>query len=140
MRIVIDTNILVSALRSPRGASYALVSALPSPRFTTVVSVPLYCEYQDVLSRPGMVPAHITPEDKLALCRYIASVSWRKDIHFLWRPLLPDPKDDMVLEVAVALQSRYVVTHNRKDFGPAASFGIEAIAPGAFLRKIAHVS
>jgi predicted nucleic acid-binding protein len=129
----------VSALRSQLGASYALIAALPCSKFTTVVSVPLYCEYQDVLSRPGMVPSQITAADKLALCRYIASVSLRKDIHFLWRPMLPDPKDDMVLEVAVASQTRYIVTHNLKDFGPATNYGIEAIAPGPFIRKIGGV-
>lgn len=139
MRVVFDTNILVSALRSPRGASHALLSALPSPKFTTAISVPLYCEYQDVLGRPGMVPSHITAADKLALCRFIARVSLRKDIHFLWRPLLVDPKDDMVLEVAVASQSRYIVTHNCGDFGPATDFGVEAVAPGEFIRKIGGV-
>jgi putative PIN family toxin of toxin-antitoxin system len=136
MRAVIDTSVLVSALRSSNGASAAVVNALPSPKFKTVVSIPLYCEYLDVLNRPGMVPSHFTPPDILAVCRYVASVSIRQQVYFLWGPLLPDPKDDMVLEVAVAAQASYIVTHNVRDFGPALSFGIRAIRPGDFISMI----
>ncbi len=55
---------------------------------------------------------------------------------FRLEPLLPDPKDDMVLELAVASRSRYIVTYNQRDFGPADRFGIEVLAPESFLRRI----
>jgi putative PIN family toxin of toxin-antitoxin system len=136
LRVVLDTNVLVAALRSPRGASAALISATPSSIWTPVLSVPLYIQYQDVLLRPGMIPEALTPEDVLAFCRYVASISHLQEIYFLWRPHLRDEGDDMVFEVAVAAQVHYIITHNIRDFGGAEEFGILAIRPADFLRMI----
>lgn len=134
MRFVLDTNVLVAALRSPQGASYALVSALPVSGWELVLSVPVYLEYQDVLLRPGLVPSEFSPADIMALCRYLASIAHSQDIHFLWPAFLPDPKDDMLLELAVAAGASHIVTHNIRHFHSAASFGVHALAPAAFLR------
>ena len=101
-RFVLDTNVLVAALRSPRGASYALLSALPLTGWEMALSVPLYLEYQAVLLRPGLVPPGFSASDILATCRYLASIAHVQDIHFRWPSFLPGPKDDMVLELAVA--------------------------------------
>lgn len=136
MRFVLDTNVLVAALRSRQGASAALVSALPLKRWQPALSVPLYLEYQDVLLRPGLIPSSFTSADILALCRYLASVAHAQDVHFLWRSFLPDPKDDLVLELAVAASARYIVTHNVRDFQGADRFGIRALAPREFLRLV----
>ena len=134
--MVLDTNVLVAALRSPHGASSALIAAIPSPAWTPVLSVPLYIEYQDVLLRPGMVPSTLTPEDILAFCRYLASVSELQEIYFLWRPHLRDAGDDMVFELAAAAQVRYIVTHNVRDFDGVAEFGITAVTPADFLTLV----
>ncbi|MCI5159221.1 MAG: putative toxin-antitoxin system toxin component, PIN family [Candidatus Electrothrix sp. AUS1_2] len=136
MRIVIDTNVLVSALKSNKGASYALISQLPSAQFQPVLSVPLYSEYQDVLTRPEHLPATISREDVIGFLRYICKISHRQKIFFLWRPWLKDPKDDMVLELAAASQSRYIITYNLRDFKGVERFGIEALPPASFLEKI----
>ena len=98
--------------------------------------MPLYVQYQDVLLRPGMVASTLTPNDILAFCRYLASISHLQEIHFLWRPHLRDPGDDMVFELAVAAQARYIVTHNVQDFRGAAEFGITPIRPADFLALI----
>ena len=136
MRFVLDTNVLVAALRSRRGASAALVAALPLRDWQPALSVPLYLEYQDVLLRPGMVPAAFTAADILTLCRYLASVAHAQDVYFLWRSFLPDPKDDLVLELAVAAGATHLVTHNLRHFQGAERFGIRVLAPRDFLRLV----
>lgn len=136
MRVVLDTNVLVAALRSKLGASYALVSSLPSPQFEIALSVPLYLEYQDVLTRPEHRPAGISGEQILGFLRYLASLSVHQDIFFLWRPWLKDPKDEMVLELAVAARCQYIVTYNVKDFRNIESFGVAVITPPSFLQML----
>lgn len=139
MRIVLDTNVLVAAARSSRGAAYAVVSQLPSPKFEIALSVPLYVEYQDVLTRPEMMKAQYTFDDAIGFTRYLSSIAHKQNIYFLWRPWLKDPKDDMVLEAAIASQSRYIVTHNLKDFvdkDVEETFGIYPVSPQQFLSTI----
>ncbi|MDM8522349.1 putative toxin-antitoxin system toxin component, PIN family [Desulfococcaceae bacterium HSG8] len=116
MGVVPDTNIFVSALRSDRGASYAVIPQLPSDQFRIALSIPLYVEYQDVLTRPEHMSGESTAEEVPAFLRYICGIAHRQRIFFLWRPWLSDPKDDMVPETAVASQSRYIVTYNLTDF------------------------
>ena len=136
MRFVLDTNVLVAALRSPQGASYALITALPLTGWELALSVPIYLEYQDVLLRPGLVPPVFSGSDIMALCRFLASIARAQDIHFLWPSFLPDPKDDMLLELAVAASASHIVTHNTRHFHSAESFGVRALAPAAFLRLV----
>ena len=134
--IVIDTNVIVSALRSDMGASYSLISKLPSKKFQTALSVPLYIEYQDVLTRKSHLTGASTQEEILSFLRYFCKISSHQKIFYLWRPWLKDPKDDMVLELAVASKSQSIVTYNLKDFSNIQQFGIEAITPKNFLQKI----
>ena len=137
--VVIDTNILVSALKSDMGASYVLISKLPSKKFKFALSVPLYMEYQSVLTREENMTGTSSREDILAFLRYLCKISVRQKIFYLWRPWLKDPKDDMVLELAVASKSQYIITYNLKDFSNIRKFGIEAITPKNFLEKIMEV-
>lgn len=136
MRVVVDTNVLVAALRSNLGASFAFVSQLPSSKFQTVVTVPLYTEYQDVLTRPENMTGASSREAILGFLRYFAQISHRQEVFFLWRPWLKDPKDDMVLEAAVASQSHFIITFNQKDFSNINRFGIQITTPKEFLRII----
>jgi len=99
------------------------------------VSVPLVIEYEDVLSRQAS-SLHLNAQDVGDLLNYICSVARQQSIFFLWRPLLTDPKDDMVAEVAVAAQCNAVVTFNTKDFGSINRFGIAVLTPGQFLSKL----
>jgi putative PIN family toxin of toxin-antitoxin system len=139
MRVILDTNVLVSALRSDMGASYAIVSQLPSERFQMALTVPLYLQYQDVLTRPEHMTGTSTRDEILNFLRYLCSIAHQQRVFFLWRPWLKDPKDDMVLEAAVASQSRYVITHNLRDFsgsGIDERFGIMPMRPREFLHRL----
>ena len=77
-----------------------------------------------------------TAEDATRFLRYLASQAHLQEIDFLWRPLLPDPDDDLVVELAVAAQCQYIITHNVKDFRGSEQFGVQALTPAAFLRLI----
>jgi putative PIN family toxin of toxin-antitoxin system len=139
MRVILDTNVLVAALRSDMGASYAIVSQLPSERFQIALTVPLYLQYQDVLTRPEHMTGASTPDDIRNFLRYLCSIAHQQRVFFLWRPWLKDPMDDMVLEAAVASQSRYIITHNLRDFtrsGIEEYFGIVPIRPREFLHRL----
>ena len=136
MRVAFDTSVLVAAVRSRRGASFALISAIPSPDFEICLSVGLYAEWQDVLTRPEHLPPGQTVEDVLGFLRYLAGHAWLQDIYFLWRPFLPDPDDDMILELAFAANCPYIVTHNIRDFRGCEKLGIKAMTPRDFLKII----
>jgi len=133
---VLDTSVLVAAARSRQGASFALLSMLPSDRFQIALSVALYTEWQAVLCRPEHLPPERGPEDALAFLRYLASIAHLQNIHYLWRPFLRDPDDDMVLECAVASGSRHLVTHNVRDFRRVTELGVEALTPADFLARL----
>lgn len=136
MRVAFDSSVLVAAARSRDGASFALVIGIPSERFQICLSVGLYAEWQDALTRPEHLPPGQTAEDALAFLRYLASTAWLQDIFFLWRPFLRDPDDDMIVELAFAAKCRYIVTHNIRDFRGCEQLGIEAVTPAEFLRII----
>lgn len=134
MRYIIDTNVLVAALRSRSGASFALISALPLSRRKLVLSVPLYIEYQDVLNRPE-IRERFDETEILGFLRYIASLAEPYEIFYLWRPILKDPKDDMVLELAVRAGASRIVTHNLTDFEGVEEFGVHAVSPIEFITE-----
>lgn len=136
-RVVLDTNILIAASRSRTGASFALLRALRSRQFTALVSVPLMLEYEDVLKRPEQLEASwrdaaMTDAFLDAFCLLVEPVH----LHYLWRPQLRDPADEMVLETALNGPAEYLVTLNLNDFAAAKHFRFPVVAPGAFLRQL----
>jgi putative PIN family toxin of toxin-antitoxin system len=133
LRIVLDTSVLVAAVRSRQGASFQLVASLPNEVFQPALSVALYTEWQAVLTRPEHLPPGTSSEDALGFLRYLASIAHLQNVHFLWRPFLRDPDDDMVLECAVASRSPFIVTHNVRDFRRTESLGVRALTPRDFL-------
>src|SRR5206468_7307333 len=109
VKVVFDTSVLVAAARSRRGASFALVSSIPTPAFAICLSIGLYTEWQAALTREENLPAGRTAEDALRFLRYLARQAHLQEVHFLWLPFLPDVDDDMVLEVAFAAGCRYII-------------------------------
>jgi putative PIN family toxin of toxin-antitoxin system len=134
-RVVLDTNVLVAGLRSRRGASFQLLSEVGRGRFEIALSVPLVLEYEDALLRHAVVTG-LSRADVDAVLDYLCSVAHLQRIFFLWRPLLPDPKDDLVLELAVAAGCKTVVTFNLRDFRGAEGLAVHAQRPAEFLRAI----
>ena len=134
-RIVIDTNVLVSALRSRNGWSFEVLNRIGTGRFQHVVTVPLRMEYEDVLQRDSMVPhSKALVNDML---NYVCTSPIRQKVHFLWRPKLTDVRDDMVLEAAFNGQCDAIVTWNIRDFSAAAAaIGIDVLGPDLFMQRL----
>lgn len=138
-RVVLDTNVLVAGLRSRQGASFRLLGEVGRGKFEIALSVPLVLEYEDAMLRHAPVTG-LARRDVDVILDYFCSVAYLQTIFFLWRPLLPDPKDDLVLELAVAAGCRTVVTYNVRDFRGAESLGVSAQRPGPFLKAIGVLS
>lgn len=135
--VVIDTNVVLSALKSLNGASNRLMRLVGTDKFTPCISIGVILEYEDVLSRKLHNLNKTQVKDFLD---YICSASEHTKIHFLWRPTLQDPSDDMLLELAVAAQAPYLITYNMSDFKGANKFNINIIKPGDFLNLIGELS
>ncbi len=129
-RIVLDTNILVSALRSRNGPSFALVQAVRDGHVTICCSPALFLEYEDVLMRPKQLDAFgLSATDIETVLADLASYAWPVKTHYQWRPQLRDPSDEMVLEAAVNAPGAVIVTYNLRDFLPAENFGVKVFNP-----------
>lgn len=133
--VVLDTSVLVAGLRSAQGASYQILRRLGTGDFGVSVSVPLVLEYEAVAKRQAR-ELGLTFADIDHVIDYVCSVADHRAIFYLWRPFLPDPTDDLVLELAVEAGAEYIVTHNLRDFTGVEQFGISAVSPGEFLRLL----
>lgn len=134
IKTVIDTNVIVAALRSRNGASHRLLGLLSDEVYTPCISIPLFIEYESVLKRPGLID-HLSHNEIDDVLNYLLSKSSLRKIYYLWRPFLKDPKDDLILEVAVESDSDYILTFNTKDFRGVDKFDIEVLTPLEFLKK-----
>ena len=138
MDIVLDTDVLIAGLRSPTGASAELLRLARRGRFVMLLSVPLFieCEAKCAEAEP-LAAAGLVPQDALAFLDALALIVRPVAIHYLWRPQLRDPADEMVLETAVNGGADLLVTFNQRDFGKApARFGIEMLLPSEALRRL----
>lgn len=139
MRVVLDTNVLVAALRSKSGPSREWVKAALKRDVEVLVSVPLFLEYEEVLKRPEHLLATGLLETALVdeFLAGFASVVTPVEVSYLWRPQLADPADEMVLEAAVNGRADWIVTYNVRDFAVAARrFKISIGGPGAVLPRL----
>ena len=138
MRVVLDTDVVVAALRSDQGASRQLLLAALDRRFVMLVSVPLMIEYEAVLTRQEhLAAAGITADDANTVLDGLAAVIEPVRLSFLWRPRLKEAADEMVLETAVNGTADRLVTFNLKHLGKAAlEFGIRAVKPDEALQKM----
>ncbi len=139
MRIVVDTNVWVAAVRSRRGASFALLSMVDQSCFTFGVSVPLYLQYRAKFADHAVMAASgLSEERRNAVLAALAHFAAPVPIYFQLRPNLRDENDNMVFECAANFGARIIVTHNIRDFrgGELRAYGIEPVEPGAFLRML----
>lgn len=138
IQIVLDTNVLVSAFRSRAGSAYKLVSLIGKTDFELNLSVALAFEYESVLKRSEQ-KLFLSYEEIDKLVAFFCSVSNLHDIHYLWRPTLPDPNDDFLLELALESQAEYIVTFNTRDFLIAGGRFLKVVTPVEFLRKLEYL-
>lgn len=138
LRVVLDTSIIVAALRSRDGASNALLREVAATQLRPLVTTALFLEYEAVLKRPEHRLVHgFTLSDVDAFLAALASASEGVEVNFLWRPQLSDPNDEMVLEAAINGQATALVTHNVKDFkGVSVRFGLRVLTPGDLLKEL----
>jgi putative PIN family toxin of toxin-antitoxin system len=131
VRIVFDTNVLVAAFRSRRGASRRWLESVLREEHVALVSVPLILEYETVLTRPEQLEASgLDVEQVGRFLDGLCSVAEPVEIMNLWRPLLRDPDDEMVLETAAFGRADLLLTFNVRDFAGAEQFGVKASRPG----------
>jgi putative PIN family toxin of toxin-antitoxin system len=137
-RVVLDSNIVVTALRSASGASNAVLREVARGRLTPLVTPALFLEYEAVLKRPEQRLAHgLGIEEIDQFLAALASACDPVDVSFRWRPQLSDPQDEMVLEAAVNGSADALVTHNVRDFvNGAARFGLRLMRPGELLKEL----
>jgi putative PIN family toxin of toxin-antitoxin system len=138
MRFVLDTDVVVSALRSPTGASAALLLAALQRHFVLVVNVPLVVEYEATCSQAEhRIAAGLNEEEVGQFLDALAALGDPVETHFLWRPRLRDPADEMVLEAAVNGRADAIVTFNLRDYGTIPNdFGIEVLKPSEALKRL----
>jgi len=134
-QIVLDTNVLFSALNSRLGSSFVILNRVSAGRIGFHLSVPLLLQYEDVLKRSaGKLGMDLGDMD--TVIDRLCTVATYHEIYYLWRPFLTDRKDDLVLELAVAARCSHIVTHNVRDFHGAESFGIKVLSPVEFRRTL----
>src|SRR5438477_8061337 len=125
MNVVLDTNVVVSALRSRRGASFAILRRLGTG-WRPLISVPLILEYEAVGKREAErleIPEATVDTIVHAFCYF----GRETDVYFRLRPFLTDPGDEFILELAVAGRADAIVTHNMRHFAGADRFGIAVL-------------
>ncbi|PZO51475.1 MAG: hypothetical protein DCF16_11265 [Alphaproteobacteria bacterium] len=137
LRIVLDTDVLVRALKSPESASAALLRVARAGRVTLLASLANALEYEDVLGRPTIVAGTpFTPEEGATFARAVAALCEPVIIHRSWRPRLHDPSDEHILEAALNGRADAIVSFNQRDFAPAAELGLRLVRPRDILVEL----
>ena len=137
IRIVLDTDVVVAALRSPAGGSNAVLREVALGHVRPLATPALFLEYEAVLKRPEHRLAHGLRLDEIDdFLATLAEAIEGVEISYSWRPQLSDAEDEMVLETAINGRADALVTHNVRDFAKgAARFGIRVRRPGEFLKE-----
>ena len=136
--IVLDTNVIIAAQRSRRGASAKLMTLIGTGRFNIHLSVPLVLEYEEVLQRQRNTLG-LFQHDVVDLVDALCALSYHHDIYFIWRPQLRDPKDELILELAVTARCNFIVTYNKRDFVGTEEFGVKIVTPKELLEELGEL-
>jgi len=137
-RVVLDTSVLVAGLRTRSGAGNAVLRLVAARKLLLLATPPLFLEYEEVLKRPEQRLAHgLTLAAIEELLAELAALVEPVEVHFLWRPQVRDPKDEMVLEAAINGRADVLVTYNVADFAAAGErFGMEILRPAELLKRV----
>jgi len=135
LRIILDTNVLYAGLYSSKGASFKVLRAIDDGKLRSVLSTALLFEYEDILKRNQEI-LNLSNQEIEKILDNLCLLSDHQKIYFLWRPRLPDSKDDHLLELAVASGVSLVVTHNVSDFKGSDKFGVRPITPKELLEDM----
>ena len=135
VKIVIDTSVILSGLSSKNGNSYKLLKIIPTNKVKIALSVPLLFEYESILTK-NIKNLNLSRTDVDDFLDYLCAIAEHTSIYYLWRPILKDPYDDHILELAVSASAKYIVTFNLKDFTEAHKFGILPLNPDTLLLKL----
>ena len=137
-RVVLDTSVVVTALRSNAGAAYQLLRLVQFRRLTALVTPPLFLEYEDVLKRSDQRQVSgLSLADVDEFLQGLAGLAEPIEVHLRWRPQLRDPGDELVFEAAINGRADGLVTYNIRDFSDAAPrFGIRLIRPADLLQEM----
>lgn len=133
--IVIDTNVILSALKSRNGRSNQLLRIIDTGKFDFAISVPLILKYESILKK-HLDRSYYLEKDIDDFIDYLCYIGKKIKLFYLWRPYLKDPHDDHILEVAIHSNSKVIVTYNKKDFKEAEHLGICSLTPAEFINKI----
>lgn len=137
-KVVLDTSVVVAALRTRAGAGNAVLRLVAKRRLIPLVSPPLFLEYEDVLKRPEQRIAHgLTLEMIDEFLADLAAVVEPVEVRFLWRPQVRDPSDEMVIEAAINGRADALVTYNVRDFAVAGErFAVQVLRPPELLKMV----
>jgi putative PIN family toxin of toxin-antitoxin system len=138
LRVVLDTSVVVAALRTTLGAGSAVLRLVAEREMIALATPPLFLEYEEVLQRAEQRLAHGLDNEELeSFLSELAAVVEPIELHFRLRPQLRDPKDEMVLETAINGRADALVTYNISDFAVAGRrFQIPVLTPGQLLQKV----
>ena len=138
LRVVLDTSVVVAALRSRAGASNRVLELVARGKVQPLTSTVLFLEYEEVLRRPeNRLATGMSEEDVEEFLAALVSAAEPVEINFRWRPQLKDPQDELVLEAAVNGRAEALVTHDVRDFEPAAGlFGLRILLPRDVLKEL----
>jgi putative PIN family toxin of toxin-antitoxin system len=136
--LVLDTDVVVAGMRSPRGASAAILGEVRMGRVVLALTVALALEYEAVCLRPEhRLAAGLSRQEAVVFVDAVLAMAEPVETHYRWRPQLRDPADEMVLEAAINAEAVALVTFNRKDFGDVPMrFGIDILLPRDAIRRI----
>jgi predicted nucleic acid-binding protein len=135
--MILDTDVIVAAIRSTKGASAEIVRRVLRGEMHIELTVAMALEYEAVAMRAEHLRAgELTAADAMTVIDALAALATPIEIHFRWRPQLRDADDEMILEAAINAHDRTIVTFNARDFvGATERFGVSLVSPREILEK-----